>query len=111
MKNARKYVVTAALLLVAAASEARAQSTTTSTPPKPESRIKSTLIFLSGAASGLAIHESGHVLFSAAFDAHPRLRSLEGSVIPFFKIQHDPVTRRKELAISSAGLWMQHLDS
>jgi hypothetical protein len=81
------------------------QRTTTGSP------VIRTLVFLTGAASGLAIHESGHVVFGAAFGAHPRVRPLEGSAIPFFKIAHDPVSRRKEFVISSAGLWMQYADS
>jgi hypothetical protein len=78
---------------------------------KTAARVRGTLVFLTGAASGLVAHESGHIVFSAAFGAHPRVRPLEGSAIPFFKIVHDPVSRRKEFVISSAGLWMQHADS
>ena len=50
-------------------------------------------------------------MFGAAFGAHPRVRPLEHSPIPFFKIVHDAVSPRKEFAISSAGLWMQYADS
>lgn len=73
--------------------------------------VKSTLLFLGGAAAGLGIHETGHVIFSATFDANPRVAPLHYGFIPFFKIEHDPVTRRQEFVISSAGFWMQYVDS
>src|SRR5262245_26505702 len=96
-----------------AASSAHAQTPAAdpTSPPPADSAIKSTLLFFSGAAAGLVIHESGHVMFGAAFGANPRVRSLEGSIIPFFKIQHDSVSRRKEYVISSAGMWMQYANS
>lgn len=68
-------------------------------------------MFLGGAAAGLGIHETGHAIFSATFDASPRIEPLRYGFIPFFKIAHDPVTRRQEFVISSAGFWMQHVDS
>ena len=70
--------------------------------------VASTLLFLGGAAAGLGIHETGHVIFSATFDANPRVAPLHYGLIPFFKIEHDPVTRRQEFVISSAGFWMQY---
>ena len=109
------FVMVAVPAYAQTAAPARLESTacqpSASRPSKPASRVKTTLIFLSGAASGLAVHESGHVLFGAAFGAHPRVRPLEDSAIPFFKIVHDPVSRRQEFVISSAGLWMQHAGS
>ena len=81
------------------------------TAQKGPSVIKSTLLFLGGAAAGLGIHETGHVIFSATFDANPRVAPLHYGFIPFFKIEHDPVTRRQEFVISSAGFWMQYVDS
>jgi hypothetical protein len=95
------------LLLVAAPAHAQ----TAAQPLTTGAVVKRTLVFLTGAASGLAVHESGHVAFAAAFGAHPRVRPLEGSVIPFFKIAHDPVSRRREFVISSAGMWMQYAGS
>jgi hypothetical protein len=89
----------------------RAQQPSSPHPSKTPSRVRATFLFLTGAASGLVIHESGHIMFGAAFGAHPRVRALEGSAIPFFKIEHNPVTRRQEFVISSAGLWMQYADS
>lgn len=69
------------------------------------------LLFLGGAATGFVVHEAGHVIFSVAFDAHPRARRLDYGHIPFFAIGHDPVTRRQEFVISSSGFWMQHASS
>ena len=49
--------------------------------------------------------------FGAAFGAHPSVKPLHYGPIPFFRIDHNPVSRRKEFVITSAGFWMQHLDS
>ena len=73
--------------------------------------MKSTFLFLGGAASGLVIHEMGHVIFSATFDANPRVGPLHYGFVPFFKVDHNLVTRRQEFVISSAGLWMQYWNS
>ena len=79
--------------------------------PASESRTRSVLLFLAGAGSGLVVHEAGHVIFGMVFDAHPRARRLDYGFIPFFSIDHDPVTRRQEFVITSAGFWMQHATS
>jgi len=97
--------------LVASAGVARAQTTGTPSHDAGRSVVKSTLLFLGGAAAGLAIHETGHVIFGATFDASPRVARLDYGFIPFFKIEHDLVTRRQEFVISSAGFWMQYVDS
>jgi len=76
-----------------------------------EPRAKTTLTFLAGAAVGLGVHEAGHVVVGAALGAHPRVKGIHYGNIPFFAIDHDATTRRKELAISSAGFWMQHAGS
>lgn len=64
--------------------------------------------FFAGAALGLGLHESGHLVFDVAFDAHPGVRKVSAGFIPFFAIMHEPVTPRKEFTISSAGFWVQH---
>jgi len=79
--------------------------------PAPRGRVRRTLIFLAGGATGLGVHELGHVVTSAAFGANPRVKGIDGSLVPFFAIVHDPVPRRKEFVISSSGFWMQHLGS
>jgi hypothetical protein len=96
------------LLAGPALAQASAQ---TAAPPAKHSKVGTTISFLAGAATGLAVHESGHVLFGAVFGASPRVRPLHYGLIPFFKIDHNPVSRRKEFVISSAGLWMQHADA
>jgi len=112
-RRALKYFVHATFLILLAASVASAQGPAPPDAPAPksESRVKSMASFLAGGAAGLVVHESGHVVLSGAFGAHPRVRPLEGSAIPFFKIVHDPVSRRREFVISSAGFWMQHASS
>jgi hypothetical protein len=96
-------------LLLMTAVQARAQATTDA--PPSETRLRSSLFFLAGAMSGLVAHESGHIIAGLAFDAHPRARRLNYGPIPFFSIQHDPVSRRKEFVITSSGFWMQHAGS
>jgi len=63
---------------------------------------------LVGGVAGLTIHESGHVAAGAMFHAHPGTEPIRYAGIPFFAVTHEPVSRRKEFVISSAGLWMQH---
>jgi hypothetical protein len=87
--------VAAALVLCCMAAPARAQTA-------------SVAQFFAGAALGLGLHESGHVVFDAAFDAHPGVRKVSAGFIPFFAITHESVTPLKEFTISSAGFWMQH---
>ncbi len=67
--------------------------------------------FLGGAALGLGIHESAHVLSSAAFGAGPGLKSVHFGPLPFFAITHHAETSAREFTISSAGFWTQHLGS
>jgi hypothetical protein len=67
--------------------------------------------FFGGAAIGLGLHESAHVIADEAFGANPGVRKVSAGFIPFFAITHEPVTRTKEFTISSAGFWAQHLGS
>lgn len=76
-----------------------------------QSRVRKTFSLLAGAASGLVVHETGHVATGALFDAHPNTKPIHYAGIPFFAITHEPVSRRKEFVISSAGFWMQHAGS
>jgi len=95
-------------LTLAVASPVAAQTPSASTPP---SRIVQTARVLTGAAAGLVVHETGHLVFGAALDAHPRLARIDYGGVPFFAIHHDNVSARREFAISSAGFWMQHAGS
>jgi hypothetical protein len=72
---------------------------------------KKTAVLLAGAATGLVVHESGHVITGALFGANPGTKPIHYAGIPFFAITHEPVTRQKEFVISSAGFWMQHAGS
>jgi hypothetical protein len=77
----------------------------------PGGGLRSPLVFFGGAAGGLLVHESGHVLTGLALGARPSVGALESGPIPFVAIRHAPVSRRKEFVISSAGFWMQHAGS
>ena len=110
----RAGIVVAAALVVclcAGATPASAQ-----TPPAPsgavrEPPLRRVFTFLGGAATGLAVHESGHLMTSALFGADPGVKGITYGPLPFFAITHDQVTRRQEFVISSAGFWMQHAGS
>ncbi len=70
---------------------------------------KRAALFLAGGATGLALHESAHLVADAAFGVKPRLKKVDFHGIPFFAITH-PAGQppRREFTISSAGFWMQH---
>ena len=71
-----------------------------------------TVKFLAGAALGLVMHEGGHLVFDAAFDAEPRINGVQFGPFPFFAITHrGDLSPRREFTISSAGFWMQELSS
>jgi len=64
--------------------------------------------FLAGGALGLALHESGHLLFDAIFDANPRVTGVHFGPFPFFAITHrGDLSPRREFTVSSAGFWVQ----
>jgi hypothetical protein len=65
--------------------------------------------FFGGAALALGMHESGHVVFDVAFGASPGLRKVSFGPLPFFAITHEPLSPVRELTVSSAGFWVQHL--
>ena len=67
--------------------------------------------FFAGAALGLGIHESAHLIADEAFGANPGVRKVSAGFIPFFAITHEPVTPTKEFIISSAGFWVQNVGS
>jgi hypothetical protein len=98
MGTARRWIAVALVVLCCSATPVHAQTT-------------SVVEFFAGAALGLGLHESGHLVFDAAFDAHPGVRKVSAGFIPFFAITHEPVTPLKEFTISSAGFWVQHSGS
>jgi len=67
--------------------------------------------FFAGAALGLGLHESGHLVLDVAFNASPGVRRVSAGFVPFFAITHEPVSPVREFAISSAGFWVQHATS
>jgi hypothetical protein len=70
--------------------------------------VRRTVTFLAGAATGLVVHEAGHILTGAALGANPGFKRLDYGVIPFFAVTHDGVSRRREYVISSSGFHAQH---
>jgi hypothetical protein len=67
--------------------------------------------FLGGAAIGLGLHESAHIVADAAFGTSVGLKKVTFGPLPFFAITHEPVTLAREFIISSAGFWTQHATS
>jgi hypothetical protein len=82
-------------------------------PPQPkEHPVADTVKFLAGGALALAMHESGHLVFDAAFDAQPRIEAVHFGPLPFFAIAHrGDLSPRREFAVSSAGFWVQEASS
>lgn len=66
---------------------------------------------LAGVLLGLGVHEGGHLTVNLLLDADPGIKRVSYGGIPFFAITHEPVSPRKEFAISSAGFWAQHVAS
>lgn len=73
------------------------------------SRATQVLTFLAGGASGLVLHEAGHVTSGLIAGANPGFKRLDYGIIPFFAVTHDTVSRRREYLISSSGFHAQHL--
>ena len=63
---------------------------------------------IGGAAAGLALHESAHVVADFASGVAPGVKKVTFGPFPFFAITHDAVGTGREFVISSAGFWMQH---
>jgi hypothetical protein len=84
-------------------------------PPSPAAtreERRGTLWFLGGAATGLVLHEGGHLLFDGIFDADPGFRRVELASIPFFAVTHTAgLPPAQEFTISSGGFWVQNATS
>ena len=77
-----------------------------------EHRVLDSVKFITGAGLGLVVHEGGHLIFDAAFDASPRITGVRFGPFPFFAITHrGDLSPRREFTISSAGFWIQNLSS
>ena len=98
-----------ACLLMFTAPSVFAQQGSTVQPAQPDGHpVVDTVKFIAGGALGLVMHESGHLIFDAAFDAKPRISRVQFGPIPFFAISHrDDLSPRREFTISSAGFWVQ----
>jgi hypothetical protein len=68
--------------------------------------------FLGGAALAFTIHEGGHLLLDAIFDAHPEVQPVHFGPLPFFAITPTGSLESRQLyAVSAAGFWTQALTS
>ena len=77
-----------------------------------EHRALDSVEFLAGGGLGLVMHESGHLLFDAIFEADARIKGVRFGPFPFFAITHrGDLSPRREFTISSAGFWVQDLSS
>jgi hypothetical protein len=78
-------------------------------PAEQASGFKTATTFLAGGLAGLGAHEAGHLGLALALGAHPNVHGVDFHGLPFFAIGHDAgLPRRQELAISSAGFWVQN---
>jgi hypothetical protein len=104
-------IVFAIFVPVSAAGQTSSADQST-TPPPDEHRALDSVKFLAGAGLGLVVHESGHLLFDALFDADARVTGVHFGPFPFFAITHrGDLSPRREFTISSAGFWMQAVGS
>jgi len=92
---------------------ASAQQPETDPPAQPEHHVAAdTATFLLGGALAFVTHESGHLIFDAAFDGHAQLEAVHFGGVPFFAITHRPdLSPRREFTVSSAGFWTQEATS
>jgi len=102
----------ALFLPIAVSAQASSAAETLQSPPSDEHPVADSVKFLAGAALGLAMHEGGHLLFDAIFDAGPTIKGVTFGPFPFLAITHrGDLSPRREFVISSAGFWMQDLSS
>jgi hypothetical protein len=100
--------IAAALLVCSAYSTSASAQAATPQPLRNESSVIVAAKFIGGGVLGLAMHESGHLVFDVAFAASPNTKKVSYAGIPFFAITHRPVSPVREFVISSAGFWVQH---
>jgi hypothetical protein len=67
---------------------------------------------LLGGATGLALHESGHLIADWAFEEKVVVKKVGWKGLPFFALSHaNDLSPRREFTVSSAGFWSQWLYS
>jgi hypothetical protein len=99
-------------LPISVAAQTSSSTQTLQSAPPDEHLVADSVKFLAGGALGLVMHESGHLLFDAIFDASPTLEGVRFGPFPFFAITHrSDLSPRREFTISSAGFWVQDLSS
>ena len=102
----------AAFLPVSVSAQTSSGGDPTTPAQTDEHPLRDTVEFLAGSAIGLGMHEGGHLLFDAMFDARPGLAGVHFGPIPFFAITHrNNLTPRREFTISSAGFWVQEVSN
>lgn len=108
MGAAARRVLVFGLLCFLCGVTARAQDSAVP-PAQPNEHVAAdTVKFLGGGVLALALHESGHLVFDAVFDAQPRLEGIRFGPFPFFAVTHrSGMPPREEFTISSAGFWAQ----
>jgi hypothetical protein len=109
--SARKSAIIAALLaatLTVPDARACAQSTPGQAARPHERRIADAATFLAGGVLALGMHEGGHLIFDALFDANPKITHVQFGPFPFFAVSHrTDLSPRREFTVSSAGFWVQ----
>jgi hypothetical protein len=110
--DVRNCLLLLVCLPIPVAAQSRSAGQTLQSSPPEEHRVADSVTFVTGAVLALAIHESGHLVFDAAFDARPRLIGVRFGPLPFFAVTHrGDLSPRREFTISSAGFWMQDVSS
>jgi hypothetical protein len=107
-KFSRRLSTVAVFFAIISASPVFAQPADPAQPGDSTSTGKQVVLFLTGAATGLAAHEAGHVIADFAYGEKPGLKKVDFHGIPFFAITHrSGRAANGEFVISSAGFWMQ----
>jgi len=108
LSAALRAAMTILALVMLCGVTANAQDSAVPTAQQDEHPAADTVKFLGGAALGLAMHESGHLIFDVILDTNPHLKGIHFGPFPFFALTHDSgQSPREEFTISSAGFWVQ----
>ena len=99
-------------MIAPASSAAQGGDSPSESSRSPRESAGDAIKFLGGGAAAFAVHESGHLLFDAIFDAHAEVQAVHFGPLPFFAIVPTrPLESRQLYAVSAAGLWTQALTS